>query len=150
MTDSAVDFRESGLDALRAVIEGRRPEIPMARTLGYRLLAVEEGRVVFEGEPGPHVLNPMGTVHGGWAATVLDSCVACAVHSTLKPGQAYTTLELKVAYHRAMTPDIGTVRAEGIVLSVGRRAGFAEGKLIGPDGKLYASATSTCIIMDAR
>ena len=150
MTDSAVDFRESGLDALRAVIEGRRPEIPMARTLGYRLITVEEGRVVFEGEPGPHVLNPMGTVHGGWAATVLDSCVACAVHSTLKPGQAYTTLELKVAYHRAMTPDIGTVRAEGIVLSVGRRAGFAEGKLIGPDGKLYASATSTCIIMDAR
>ncbi|HEV7351931.1 MAG TPA: PaaI family thioesterase [Brevundimonas sp.] len=150
MTDSAVDFRESGLDALRAVVEGRRPEIPMARTLGYRLIEVEEGRVVFEGEPGSHVLNPMGTVHGGWAATVLDSCVACAVHSTLKPGQAYTTLELKVAYHRAMTPDIGTVRAEGVVLSVGRRAGFAEGKLIGPDGKLYASATSTCIIMDAR
>lgn len=150
MTDSAVDFRESGLESLRAVIEGRRPEIPMARTLGYRLVEVEEGRVLFEGEPGPHVLNPMGTVHGGWAATVLDSCVACAVHSTLKPGQAYTTLELKVAYHRAMTPDIGTVRAEGIVLSVGRRAGFAEGKLIGPDGKLYASATSTCIIMDAR
>lgn len=150
MTDSAVDFRESGLESLRAVIEGRRPEIPMARTLGYRLVEVEEGRVLFEGEPGPHVLNPMGTVHGGWAATVLDSCVACAVHSTLKPGQAYTTLELKVAYHRAMTPDIGTVRAEGVVLSVGRRAGFAEGKLIGPDGKLYASATSTCIIMDAR
>jgi uncharacterized protein (TIGR00369 family) len=150
MTDSAVDFRESGLESLRAVIEGRRPEIPMARTLGYRLVEVEEGRVLFEGEPTAAVLNPMGTVHGGWAATVLDSCVACAVHSTLKPGQAYTTLELKVAYHRAMTPDIGTVRAEGIVLSVGRRAGFAEGKLIGPDGKLYASATSTCIIMDAR
>jgi uncharacterized protein (TIGR00369 family) len=150
MTDSAVDFRESGLDALRAVVEGRRPEIPMARTLGYRLVEVEEGRVVFEGEPTAAVLNPMGTVHGGWAATVLDSCVACAVHSTLKPGQAYTTLELKVAYHRAMTPEIGTVRAEGLVLSVGRRAGFAEGKLIGPDGKLYASATSTCIIMDAR
>lgn len=150
MTDSAVDFRESGLESLRAVIEGRRPEIPMARTLGYRLVEVEEGRVLFEGEPTAAVLNPMGTVHGGWAATVLDSCVACAVHSTLKPGQAYTTLELKVAYHRAMTPDIGTVRAEGVVLSVGRRAGFAEGKLIGPDGKLYASATSTCIIMDAR
>jgi uncharacterized protein (TIGR00369 family) len=150
MTDSAVDFSESGLDSLRAVADGRRPEIPMARTLGYRLVEVEEGRVVFEGEPTAAVLNPMGTVHGGWAATVLDSCVACAVHSTLKPGQAYTTLEIKVAYHRAMTADIGVVRAEGVVLSVGRRAGFAEGKLYGPDGRLYASATSTCIIMDAR
>lgn len=150
MTDSPVDFRESGLDALRAVISGTRPEIPMARTLGYRLVEVGEGLAVFEGEPSAAVLNPMGTVHGGWAATVLDSCVACAVHSTLKPGQAYTTLELKVAYHRALTPEVGTVRAEGRVLTVGRRAGFAEGKLIGPDGRLYASATSTCVIMDAR
>ncbi|MFN3353156.1 MAG: PaaI family thioesterase [Brevundimonas sp.] len=150
MTDSPVDFSESGLETLRAVMEGRRPDIPMAISLGYRLIEVEHGRVVFEGRPTAAFLNPMGTVHGGWAATVLDSCVACAVHSTLNPGQAYTTLELKVAYHRPLTPEVGLVRAEGKVLSVGRRAGFAEGRLTGPDGNLYASATSTCIVMDAR
>ena len=150
MTDSPVDFSESGVETLRAVMEGRRPDIPMAISLGYRLIEVEHGRVVFEGRPTAAFLNPMGTVHGGWAATVLDSCVACAVHATLSPGQAYTTLELKVAYHRPLTPEVGPVRAEGKVLSVGRRAGFAEGRLTGPDGKLYASATSTCIVMDAR
>ena len=150
MTDAPVDFQQSGLDTLRAVLDGRLPDIAMARSLNYRLVEVEEGRVVFEGQPDARFLNPMGTVHGGWAATLLDSCVACAVHSALKPGQAYTTLELKVAYHRALTPEVGLVRAEGRLLSVGRRAGFAEGKLTGPDGRLYASATSTCIVLERR
>jgi uncharacterized protein (TIGR00369 family) len=150
MTDAPIDFSLSGLETLRAVMDGRLPDIPMARSLGYRLVEVDEGRVVFVGLPDARFLNPMGTVHGGWASTLLDSCVACAVHSALKPGQAYTTLELKVMFHRALTPDVGPVRAEGRLLSVGRRAGFAEGKLTGPDGKLYASATSTCIVMETR
>lgn len=146
----AIDFSRSGLDTLRDILEGRLPDIAMAQSLNYRLHTVEEGRVVFQGTPDARFLNPMGTVHGGWAATLLDSCVACAVHSTLKPGQAYTTLELKVAYHRALTAEVGPVLAEGKVLSVGRRAGFAEGRLTDAQGRLYASATSTCIVMDAR
>nr|QQZ52067.1 PaaI family thioesterase [Phenylobacterium glaciei] len=90
----------------------------------------------------------MGTVHGGFAATLLDSCLGCAVHSKLKAGQGYTTLELKVAYHRAMTKDTGPVRAEGVVINMGRRAAFAEGKLTDLNGRLYATATSTLLVFD--
>lgn len=141
-----VDFQQSGLDGVRAMMADR-PPIPMAQTLGFKLVEVEAGRVVFEGEPDTRFLNPMGSIQGGWAAAILDASTACAVHSMLQPGQSYSTLELKVAYHRALTPGMGLLRSEGRSLSVGRRAGFAEAKLIGPDGKLYASATSTCIVM---
>jgi uncharacterized protein (TIGR00369 family) len=89
----------------------------------------------------------MGTVHGGWIATLLDSAVGCAIHTTLPPGTAYTTAELKISYVRALTPAVGLVRAEGRVINAGRRLGFAEGRINGPDGKLYAHATTTCLVI---
>src|SRR6185312_2174361 len=101
----------------------RRPGI--GKTMGFQAVEIEEGRVVFGGHPDESVYNPIGTVHGGYAATLLDSCVGCAVHSMLKAGQGYTTLELKVAYHRAITKDTGPVRAEGKVVKIGGRAAFA-------------------------
>ena len=137
----------TGLEQLQAMVEagGRAP---IGRTLDFALVEVEEGRVVFEAVPGLHAYNPIGTVHGGYAATLLDSACGCAAHSRLSEKQAYTTLELKVAYHRAMTKDTGLVRCEGRVISMGRRAAFAEATLKDEAGRLYASATSTLLIMD--
>jgi uncharacterized protein (TIGR00369 family) len=113
-----------------------------------RPISAEEGFVVFEGSPTPTVYNPLGTVHGGYAAALLDTVMGCAVHSCLKPGQSYTTLELKVAYHRALTEASGPVRAEGRIVSLGKRAAFAEGKLRDRNGDLAATATTTCLIFD--
>lgn len=136
-----------GLAQLRALLaSGRKPGI--AHSLHFDLVEVELGKAVFAGIPGEHAYNPIGSVHGGYAATLLDSCVGCAVHSRLSATQAYTTLELKVAYHKAITRDSGLLQAEGTVLSLGRRAAFAEGKLTDASGKLYASATSTLLIFD--
>lgn len=148
MSDVAEPSALSGLEQLRRALgEGAEPR-GIGATLGFRLVALEAGRVVFEGTPDRHVYNPIGTVHGGYAATLLDSAVGCAVHSRLAPGQGYTTLELKVAYHRAMTEDTGPVRAEGWVVSLGRRAGFAEGKITDAAGRLYASASSTLLVFE--
>ena len=136
----------NGLEQLRAMITaGRRPGI--AQALDFQLVEVEEGRAVFEGTPGLNVYNPINTVHGGYAATLLDSACGCAVHSKLGPGQSYTTLELKVAYHKAMTSETGPVRAVGTVMSFGRRAAFAEARLTDAAGRLYASATSSLLLM---
>lgn len=136
----------SGLEQLRALLKmGRKPGI--AESLKFQLVDIEDGRAVFEGEPDAHAYNPIGTVHGGYAATLLDSACGCAVHSKLAAGQGYTTLELKVAYHKAMTTKTGVVRAEGRVLTLGRRAAFSEAKLTDADGRLYASATSTLLII---
>jgi uncharacterized protein (TIGR00369 family) len=137
----------TGLEQLRALIaSGQRPGI--AVSLDFALVEVEEGRAVFAGVPGLHAYNPIGTVHGGYAAALLDSACGCAAHSRLAANQAYTTLELKVAYHKAMTKDTGEVRAEGRVLSFGRRAAFTEASLRDASGRLYASATSTLLIME--
>jgi uncharacterized protein (TIGR00369 family) len=137
----------SGFEQLRALIAaGKMPGI--GRTMGFDLVEVAEGHVVFEGRPGIEVYNPIGTVHGGYAATLLDSACGCAVHSKLSATQVYSTLELKVAYHRALTVDTGIVRATGAVVSLGRRAAFAEARLTDAAGKLYASATSTLIVME--
>lgn len=140
----------TGLEQLRAVFDPNRPERApgIGKTLGFSVVELEEGRVVFGGHPDESVYNPIGTVHGGYAATLLDSAVGCAVHSALKAGQGYTTLELKVAYHRPMTKDTGPVRAEGKVIQVGRRAAFAEGRLTDLEGRLYATATSTLLVFD--
>ncbi|HEX7390470.1 MAG TPA: PaaI family thioesterase [Acidiphilium sp.] len=147
MSDIGLDAPQSGLDQLRAYVkEHRRP--PIANRLDFDLVVIEEGRAVFEGTPGPEVYNPLGTVHGGYAATLLDSACGCAAHSKLRPGQTYTTLELKVVYHKALTAETGLVRAEGVVVSMGRRAAFAEAKLTDAVGKLYASATSTLLVME--
>lgn len=142
------EFKDlSGLDQLRALIKaGRRP--PIGETMDFTLVEVEAGRAVFAGTPGPQVYNPLGSIHGGFAATLLDSACGCAVHSRLDAAQAYTTLELKIAYHKAMTDKTGLVRAEGTILSIGRRVAFAEAKLTDQDGKLYASATSTLLIFE--
>jgi len=137
----------TGLQQLEAMLAGGG-RAAIGDTLGFRMTLAEEGRVVFEAVPGAHVYNPIGTVHGGYAATLLDSACGCAVHSKLSATQAYTTLELKVAYHRAMTKDTGLVRAEGRVISIGRRAAFAEATLKDADGRLYASATSTLLVID--
>ena len=136
----------NGLAQLRALMAaGQRPGI--AQTLGFTLTEIEEGRAVFEGVPGPHAYNPLGTVHGGYAATLLDSACGCAVHAKLAPGQTFTTLELKVAYHKAMTDQTGPVRAEANVLTFGRRTAFAEARLTDATGRLYATATSTLLIV---
>ncbi len=119
----------------------------MAETLDIALIEADEGRAVFAGTPGRSVYNPLGVVHGGYAATLLDSACGCAVLSRLSAEQTYTTLELKIAFHRALREDTGPVRAEGKVLSIGRRVAFAEGRLIDGDGRLYASATSTLLVM---
>lgn len=138
-----------GLSQLRALIaSGRRPGI--AVSLQFALVEVERGRAVFAGTPGDHAYNPIGMVHGGYAATLLDSACGCAVHSCLSETQMYTTLELKVAYHKAVTRDTGPLRAEGHVVSIGRRAAFAEATLKDDQGRLYASATSTLLLIEQK
>ena len=137
----------SGLEQLRAIFGSPATQPAIGRTLGFRAVELEEGRVVFAGTPGREVYNPIGTVHGGYAATLLDSACGCAVHSRLAPGQGFTTLELKVAYHRPMTEHTGEVFAEGKVVSIGRRAAFAEATIKDTDGRLYASATSSLLVI---
>jgi uncharacterized protein (TIGR00369 family) len=137
-----------GLDVLRDMIGGRLPAPPIGRAMDFLLVHVEPGLAVFQGRPGPAFLNPMGGLHGGWYATLLDSCVGCAVHTTMPPGRGYTTLELKLNIVRAITPAVPLVRAEGRVVHGGRQVATAEGRLIGPDGKLYAHATTTCLVFD--
>ena len=138
----------TGLEQLRALIaSGRRPGI--AVSLDFDLVGVDEGIAVFAGTPGLHAYNPIGMVHGGYAATLLDSACGCAVHASLKANQTYTTLELKIAYHKALTSKTGLVRAEGRVVSIGRRVAFAEGKLVDGSGRLYASATSTLLVIES-
>jgi uncharacterized protein (TIGR00369 family) len=138
-----------GLAQLRALIaSGRRPGISVS--LQFALIEVERGWAVFAGTPGDHAYNPIGTVHGGYAATLLDSACGCAVHSCLSETQAYTTLELKVAFHKAITRETGPLRAEGRVVSFGRRAAFAEATLKDGEGRLYASATSTLLVIDRK
>ncbi len=136
-----------GLAQLEAMKAGNG-RAPIAETLDFTLIEVARGAVAFAGSPGRSVYNPIGTVHGGYAATLLDSACGIAVHSNLAEGQSYTTLELKVAYHRALTDQSGPVRAEGKVITMGRRTAFAEGKLFDKDGKLCASATSTLLVFE--
>ena len=137
----------SGLELLRKMMDdGRGP--PIADTLKFRLEELERGRAVFRATPGPHAYNPIGVVHGGYAATLLDSACGVAVHSMLEAGQGYTTLELKVAYHRAITNDTGPVEAVGKVITFGRRVAFAEAQLSDGKGKLLASATSTLLVFE--
>ena len=136
----------SGIEKLRTFLaEGLRPG--MAETLDVRLVHVEEGRVAFEADPGPQHYNPMGGVHGGYAATLLDFACGYATISRLGPEASFSTLELKVAYHRAMTADTGTVRVEGTVVSMGRRVAFVEARVTDREGRLLASATSTCLVL---
>jgi uncharacterized protein (TIGR00369 family) len=139
---------KSGLETLQAMLRGELPYPPMARTLSFQLLEVEAGRALFQGKPGPEHLNPMGGVHGGWYATLLDSALGCAVHSMMPPGRGYTTAELGVNLVKAIGPNVQRVRAEGKVLHCGRQLATAEARLVGPDGTLYAHATTTCLVFE--
>jgi uncharacterized protein (TIGR00369 family) len=138
----------SGLDMLRGMIGGSLPAPPFAITTAITMVSADEGKVVFDGEPKADFYNPLGSIHGGWTATIMDSVMACAVHSTLKPGEGYTTLEFKLHFCRPILPSTGIVRAEGIVLSRGRRAATSEGRLYDREGKLLAHGTETCLIFD--
>ena len=136
----------TGLEFMRGILEGRYPPAPITAALKFELTEVGKGLAVFEGTPEFAYYNPISSVHGGYAATLLDSCMGCAVHTILPAGQAYTTLEFKINYVRAMTDKTGRVRAVGQVIHPGSRAATAEGKLYDAAGKLLAHATTTCMI----
>lgn len=141
------DTSPSGLDQILAMLEnGLRA--PMGETLSFHPVHAEAGRVVVEGQPDRKVHNPMGSVHGGYAATLLDTACGLAAHTTLGPGRAHTTLELKVSYIRGLTDKCGTVRATGTVVSAGRRVAFCEATLEDEQGRLCATATSTLLLFD--
>jgi uncharacterized protein (TIGR00369 family) len=139
-----------GLDYMRGVMRGDYPSAPIAATMGFTLVDVDKGRAVFEGTPARFVYNPIGVVHGGWFATLLDSAMGCAVHSTLAAGKGYTTIDLSVSMVRGLDEHSGLVRAEGKVLHVGSRVVTAEGRVTGADGTLYAHGTTTCIVLAPR
>jgi uncharacterized protein (TIGR00369 family) len=147
---AALALELNGLDYLRGIAKGRIPAPPIATLLGLGIAEVEPGRVTFSLDVGEHLYNPIGSVHGGVFCTLLDSAMACAVHSTLSPGQAYTTLELKVNLVRPLTLNTPRVVATGLLLSSGRRVATASGQITGPDGTLYAHASTTCLIIDTR
>jgi uncharacterized protein (TIGR00369 family) len=140
----------SGLDTLQAMLRGELPAPPIARTLDFQLVEVGEGRAVFQGTPGTAHLNPMGTVHGGWYATLLDSALGCAVHTLMPPGRGYTTAELGVNLVKAIPLKVQRVRAEAKVLHCGRQLATAEARLFGPDGTLYAHGTTTCLVFELK
>jgi uncharacterized protein (TIGR00369 family) len=139
----------SGLEFLRRLIEEQR-RVPIGVTLGFRLVEVEEGRAVFEAEAGPWAYNPIGSVHGGWYAAVLDAPLGVALHTTLPAGVGYTTLEMKVSLVRPVRPDTGVLRAVGTVIHRGQRTGVTEARMEDGEGRLYAHATSTCLILGGR
>lgn len=140
----------TGLQALQAMLRGELPYPPIARTLNFQLLEVEEGVAMFQGEPGPDHLNPMGGIHGGWYATLLDSALGCAVHSMMPVGRGYTTAELGFNLVKAIGPKVRRVRALAKVVHCGRQLATAEARLYGPDDTLYAHGTTTCLVFDHR
>lgn len=138
----------NGLEQMLAMLDGKLPPPPIAQTLDFTLLRAAKGEVIFQGTPRFRHYNPMGTVHGGWYATLLDSALGCAVHTTMDVGRAYTTLELKINLVRALNDKVPVVRAIGRVRHVGRQMATAEADLVGHDGKLYAHASTTCLVFD--
>ena len=139
---------KTGIELLNAWLRGEVPYPPIAKTLNFQLMEVSEGRAVFQGTPGPDHLNPMGGIHGGWYATLLDSALGCAVHTLMPVGRGYTTAELGMNLVRALGDKAPRVRAEGKVIQCGRQLATAEARLYGPDGTLYAHATTTCLVFE--
>ena len=137
-----------GLEFVQGLASGALPLNTMARTLGYDVTEAANGRVVIVAEPNDGLLNPAGTVHGGFSATLLDSCMGLAIQSTLEKGIHQTTLEFKIALVRPITAETGTIKAEGVVLSRGRRIGTAEGRITDRSGRLLAHGTTTCLIFE--
>src|SRR4029077_2997940 len=137
----------SGLEFLQKFTRGELPPPPIAALMDYNLVEVSPGRAVFACEPAEYHYNPIGVVHGGLAATLLDFAMGCAIHSMLPHGVGYTTLEIKVNFVRALTADTGPVRSEGTVVHMGSRTATAEGRIVDAAGKLYAHATTTCLVI---
>ena len=141
---------KTGLEMMEAMLRAEIPYAAIAKTLNFQIIEVSPGRAVFQGKPLPEHLNPLGTIHGGWFATLLDSALGCAVHTMMPAGRAYTTAELGVNLVKALTPKVERVRAEGKVIHCGRQLATAEARLVGPDGTLYAHATTTCLVFEMR
>lgn len=137
---------KTGLQQLQAMLDGLAPRAPISQTLDFLLMSVADGEAVFQGRPQFKHYNPLGSVHGGWFATLLDSALGCAVHTTLPAGQGYTTLEFKVNLVRALNDKVPLVRAIGKVVHRGRQVTTSEATLVGPDGRLYAHASTTCLL----
>lgn len=139
---------KSGLEIMQAMLAGELPFPHIADTLDFSLVEVGPGKAVFQGTPQLKHYNPLGTVHGGWYATLLDSALGCAVHTMMPAGRAYTTAELGVNIVRAASHQTGPLRAIGTVIHCGRQLATAEARIVGPDGKLYAHATTTCLVFE--
>jgi uncharacterized protein (TIGR00369 family) len=137
----------TGLEFVQGLANGTLPHNTMAETLDYRIVEAEKGRVVIMAMPNDRQLNPHGTVHGGLAATLLDSCMGLAIQTTLDKGVGSTTLEFKISFLRPITPETGLIKAEGLVVNAGRRVGTAEGRVTDASGKLLAHATTTCLVL---
>jgi uncharacterized protein (TIGR00369 family) len=149
-TVSAERQREmSGLEFVQGLADGTLPRNTIAETLGYDVIEAASGRVVVAAEPNGTHLNPAGTVHGGFAATLLDSAMGLAIQSTLEKGVGSTTLEFKISLVRPITPETGPIKAEGVVLNCGRRVGTAEGRITDTQGRLLAHGTTTCLILQS-
>ena len=142
--------RRSGMELFEAIFAGQLPPAPIGDTLDFVAIHMEPGLAIFQGRPQRRHYNPLGSVHGGWFATLLDSALGCAVHTRMPPGRGYTTAELGVNLVKALTPQVQRVRAIGQVLHCGRQLATAEARLVGPDGTLYAHATTTCLVFEAR
>lgn len=140
----------TGRELLQAGIEGKLPLAPISTVMNFRLVEIGDGVAVFEGDPGPQHLNPLGSVHGGWALTLIDSACGCAAHSTLPAGVGYTTVETKVNFTRAIRPDGATLRTEGRVVSRGRTIVTTEARILDRQGRLVAHGTSTLMVLAPR
>jgi uncharacterized protein (TIGR00369 family) len=140
----------TGLEMMQGILEGRLPAPPIAQTLSFWLKEVGEGYAVFEGEAGPHLLNPLGIVHGGWTLTLIDSATGCAAHTLLPAGTAYGTVETKVNFTRPIKQDTGRVRAEGRVVTRGRQIVTGEARVLDTQGHIFAHGTSTLMVYGAR
>jgi uncharacterized protein (TIGR00369 family) len=137
----------TGRQMLEAMIAGKLPAPPIAQTLSFSLVEVGDGSCVFEGETGPHLLNPLGGVHGGWALTLIDSATGCAAHTLLPAGVGYTTVETKANFTRPIRHDTGRIRAEGRVVSRGRQIMSAEARILDSSGRVLSHGTSTLLVL---
>lgn len=139
---------KTGLQVMQALLDGELPYAHMAKTLDFMLIEIGPGLATFQGTPGVQHLNPLGTLHGGWFASLLDSALGCAVHTLMPPGRGYTTADLSVKLVKAITPKVQRVRAIAQVLHCGRQLATAEARLVGPDGTLYAHASTACLVFE--
>lgn len=137
----------SGLELFSRIMSGEEPNAPYLELIGAKITDVSEGRVICESTPGPQHYNPMGVAHGGYASSLLDTAMGCAIHTLCKPGTGNLTLELKVNLVRAITQEVGALKAEGTIIHHGRTIATAEGRIVDANGKLYAHGNTTCMIM---